>query len=327
MTSNIRWGFLGAGSIATRFGTGFQAIEGGEILAVGSRTASRRRALATEFNIPRQYGTYEELVADPDLDVIYVATPHSLHREHAGLALEAGKAVLCEKPFTINRSEATELVALARQRDLFLMEAMWTRYIPIVRTVKQMVQEGEIGELTMLIADFGGRSPQPLRGRIADPALGGGALLDLGVYPVSLASYFFETPPARIETLAHLQGGVDIRGGVLLGYPAGQMAICYSSIGDNTPQEAVLTGTKGQIRIPRPFWLNNRCEVFRDGHAPRTVEAELITNGFAHEALEVNRCLRAGLKESPDMPLDETLDIMETLDAIRARWGLRYPME
>ncbi len=325
--SNIRWGFLGAGSIATRFGTGFQEIEGGEILAVGSRTASRRQALAARFHIPRQYDTYEELVTDPDLDVIYVATPHNLHREHTVLALEAGKAVLCEKPFTINLREAAELVALARQRDLFLMEAMWTRYIPIIRKVKQMVKEGAIGDLTMLVADFGARSSQPLSGRIKDPALGGGALLDLGVYPVSLASYLFETAPTRIETLAHVQHGIDVRGGMLLGYPDGQMAICYSSIGDNTPQEALLTGTKGQIRIPRPFWLNHKCEVSIEGHAPRTVEAELITNGFAHEAMEVNRCLRAGLKESLDMPLNETLDIMRTLDIVRAQWGLRYPME
>ncbi len=325
--SNIRWGFLGAGSIAMRFGTGLQEVEDGEILAIGSRTASRRQALAARFHIPRQYSTYEALVADPDLDVIYVATPHSLHREHTMLALEAGKAVLCEKPFAINLREAAEMVALARQRELFLMEAMWTRYLPLIRKVKQMVQAGAIGDLTMLIADFGGRSTQPMRGRIADPALGGGALLDLGVYPVSLASYLFERAPTRIETLAHLQDGIDVRGGVLLGYPAGQMALCYSSVGDNTPQEAILTGTKGQIRIPRPFWLNHQCEVSIDGQAPRTVTAELITNGFAHEAMEVHRCLRAGFKESPDMPLNETLDIMGTLDSIRAQWGLRYPME
>ncbi len=325
--ANIRWGFLGAGSIATRFGTGFQEIQGGEILAIGSRTDSRRQTLADRFSIPRQYETYEELVADPDIDVIYVATPHNLHYEHSILALEAGKAVLCEKPFTINLREAAEVVAVARQRDLFLMEAMWTRYIPLIREVKRMVVEGEIGELTMLVADFGGRGTRPYRGRIADPALGGGALLDLGVYPVSLASYLFETAPTHIETLAHLQGGIDVRGGMLFGYPAGQMAICYSSVGDNTPQEAILMGTKGQIRIPSPFWLNYTCVVSVDGQETRTVETDLIGNGFAHEAIEVNRCLRAGLKESPDMTLNETLDIMGTLDNIRSQWGLRYPME
>ncbi len=325
--ANIRWGFLGAGSIATRFGTGFQEIQGGEILAIGSRTDSRRQALADLFSIPRQYETYEELVADPDIDVIYVATPHNLHYENSILALEAGKAVLCEKPFTINLREAAEVVAVARQRDLFLMEAMWTRYIPLIREVKRMVVEGEIGELTLLVADFGGRATGPYRGRISDPALGGGALLDVGVYPVSLASYLFETAPTHIETLAHLQEGIDVRGGMLFGYPAGQMAICYSSVGDNTPQEAILMGTKGQIRIPSPFWLNNTCVVSVDGQETRTVETDLIGNGFAHEAMEVNRCLQAGLKESPDMMLNETLDIMGTLDNIRSQWGLRYPME
>ena len=325
--ASIRWGFLGAGSIASRFGTGFQEIKGGKILAIGSRTDSRRQALADRFGIPRQYGTYEELVADPDIDVIYVATPHNFHHEHSILALEAGKAVLCEKPFTINLREAAEVVAVARQRDLFLMEAMWTRYIPLIREVKRMVKDGEIGDLTLMVADFGGRGTEPYRGRIGDPALGGGALLDLGVYPVSLASYLFETAPTHIETLAHLQGGIDVRGGMLFGYPAGQMAICYSSVGDNTPQEAILMGTKGQIRIPSPFWLNNTCVVSVDGQETRTVETELIGNGFAHEAIEVNRCLQAGLKESPDMTLNETLDIMGTLDNIRSQWGLRYPME
>lgn len=325
--SKIRWGFLGAGSIATRFGTGFQEVADGELLAIGSQTPERRRHLAEMFNIPRQYDSYAELVADADVDVIYVATPHSFHKEHSILALEAGKAVLCEKPFTINVREAAEVIAVARQRNLFLMEAMWTRYIPIIREVKRMVDGGDIGELSMLIADFGGRSARPLHGRIARPDLGGGALLDLGVYPVSFASYLFGSAPMRIETLGHLEQGVDIRSGILLGYPQGQIAICYSSIQDQTPQEAILTGSRGEIRIPHPWWLTDHCRLTRAGQSPRTIQAELIANGFAHEAMEVNRCLQAGLQESPDMPLDETLAIMGTLDTIRAQWGLRYPME
>lgn len=323
----IRWGFLGAGSIATRFGTGCQEVEDCEVLAVGSLTDSKREEVAARFGIPRQYRSYEDLVSDPDLDVIYIATPHSHHHAHTMLALEAGKAVLCEKPFTINVREAADLVNVARQRRLFLMEAMWTRYIPIIRKVKRMVREGVIGDLTMLVADFGGRMSLPPRGRIVDPALGGGALLDLGVYPVSLASYLFETQPTRIETLAHLQDGIDVRSGILFLYPDGQMAISISSVGDNTPQDARLTGSKGEIRVPGPFWLNDRCELTVDGEEPRVVQADLITNGFAHEVMEVNRCLKEGLLESPDMPLDETLDIMRTLDTVRAQWGLRYPME
>lgn len=323
----VRWGFLGAGRIAVRFGTGLREVPDAELLAVGSRTPDKSRQLAAEFDIPRQYASYEELVADPDIDVIYVATPHSLHREHSILALEAGKAVLCEKPFTINVREAAEIVAVARQRDLFLMEAMWTRTLPIIREVKRLVEEGAIGELTMMVGDFGFRGAVPMSGRIADPALGGGALLDLGVYPVSFASFLFGGAPARIETLAHLQDGVDYRGGILLGYDSGAMAICYTSIRDNTPQEMLLFGSAGEIRIPHPWWLTNQCTLVQHDQAPRTIETPLITNGFAHEVIEVNRCLKAGLKESPDMPLDETLAIMGTLDAIRALWGLRYPME
>ena len=325
--TKIRWGFLGAGSITRRFGQGLQEVEDAELLAVGSRTAERRRDLAETFNIPRQYETYEELVQDPDIDVIYVATPHSFHRAHSLLALEAGKAVLCEKPFTINVREAAEIVAVARQRDLFLMEAMWVRYHPILREVKRMVQDGTIGDLTMLVSDFGFGGSDPMEGRIADPALGGGGLLDLGVYPVSLASWLFGMAPTRIESLAHLAGGVDHRSAILLGYPEGQIAICYSSIRDNSPQETILTGSRGEIRIPRPWWMNDHCFLTQRGQATRRIEAPLITNGFAHEVMEVNRCLQAGLRESPDMPPDETLTIMATMDAIRAQWGLRFPME
>lgn len=325
--SRIRWGFLGAGGIARRFGVGMQAVADAELFAVGSRTEEKRQLLAAQFDIPRQYATYEELVADPEVDVIYVATPHNFHHPHSLMALEAGKPVLCEKPFAINVREAAEIAAVAKQRDLFLMEAMWTRYIPIIREVKRLVQAGAIGDLTMLIADFGGRSAEPPRGRLASPDLGGGALLDLGVYPVSFASYLFATAPTRIATLGHVAAGVDVRNGILLGYPEGQIAIGYSSIRDRTPQEAILTGSQGEIRIPHPWWLADRCRLTVDGQEPRTITAELIANGFAHEIREVNRCLRAGLKESPDMPVAETLAIMGTLDALRAQWGLRYPME
>ncbi len=323
----IRWGFLGAGSIARRFGLGMQEVAEAELLAVGSRTAERAQALVDDYQIPRQYDTYEELVQDPDVDVVYVATPHNFHRDHSILALEAGKAVLCEKPFAINVREAAEIVAVARQRDLFLMEAMWVRYHPLLREVRRMVQDGTIGDLTLMVSDFGFRGAVPMQGRIADPTLGGGGLLDLGIYPVSLASFLWGMAPTRIEAMAHLADGVDQRGAILLGYPAGQMAICYCSIRDNSPQETLLMGSQGEIRIPHPWWLNNHCFLTQEGQAPRRIETPLITNGFAHEIIEVNRCLREGLRESPDMTWDETLTIMTTLDTIRAQWGLRFPME
>ena len=323
----VRWGFLGAGSIANRLGEGLMQVDDAELLAVGSRTADRRQALAERFGVPRQYATYEELVQDPDIDVVYIATPHNLHREHSILALEAGKPVLCEKPFAINVAEAADIIAVARQRNLFLMEAMWTRYLPVPRAIKGMIDDGVIGQLTMMVGDFGFRGARSARSRLTEPALGGGALLDIGIYPVSFAAYLFGGLPTRIETLGHLEGGIDERSGILLGYPDGGLAICYSSIRDNTPQECLLFGSGGEIRMPTPWWLTDHFHLKVDGEDWRRVEAGLIGKGFAHEVMEVNRCLKAGLLESPDMTWSHTMGVMTTLDTIRAQWGLRYPME
>ena len=323
----VRWGFLGAGSIANRLGEGLMQVADAELLAVGSRTADRRQALAERFDVPRQYATYEELVQDPDIDVVYIATPHNLHREHSILALEAGKPVLCEKPFAINVAEAAEIIAVARRRNLFLMEAMWTRYLPAPREIKRMIDDGVIGQLTMMVGDFGFRGARSARSRLTEPALGGGALLDIGMYPVSFAAYLFGGSPTRIETLGHLEGGIDERSGILLGYPDGGLAVCYSSIRDNTPQECLLFGSGGEIRMPTPWWLTDHFHLKVDGEDWRRVEPGLIGKGFAHEVMEVNRCLKAGLLESPDMTWSHTMGVMATLDTIRAQWGLRYPME
>ena len=323
----VRWGFLGAGSIANRLAEGLMQVDDAELLAVGSRTAGRRQALAERFGVPRQYATYEELVQDPDIDVVYVTTPHSLHRAHSILALEAGKPVLCEKPFAINVTEAAEVIAVARRRNLFLMEAMWTRYLPAPRAIKRMVDDGVIGQLTMMVGDFGVRVSRSAPSRMTDPSLGGGALIEIGVYPVSFAAYLFGGSPVRIESLGHLADGIDERSGVLLGYPDGGLAIGYSSVRDNTPQECLLFGSGGEIRMPTPWWLTDHFHLKVDGEDWRRVEVDLIGKGFAHEVMEVNRCLKAGLLESPDMTWSHTMGVMATLDTIRAQLGLRYPME
>jgi len=267
------------------------------------------------------------LVTDAGVDVIYVATPHSGHAGHAALALRAGKAVLCEKPFTINATEAAGVIQLARERKLFLMEAMWTRFFPLMATVRRRLSEGVIGELRMLTADFGFRAGRTEAPRLFGPEFGGGALLDVGVYPVSLASLLFGTPTSILGTANLGPTGVDEEAAILLGHERGQLALLHTAVRLETVQEAILTGTHGRIRIHAPWWCPGALTISREDQPDERMEFPIPGNGYEYEAQEVMNCLRAGRLESPLMPLDESLAIMRTLDSLRAQWGLKYPME
>jgi predicted dehydrogenase len=323
----MRWGIIGTGFIANQFAEGLAVLPLAELVAVGSRAAQTANNFADKFNVPHRYDSYQALADDPDVDVVYVSTPHSLHKENSMLCLDAGKAVLCEKPFTINATEAEAVVNLARKNRLFLMEAMWTRYIPLIIKVRQMVVQGVIGELQILVADIGFRPKFDPQSRLFDPNLGGGALLDVGIYPVSMARMFFGSP-SRISSMGQFgQTGVDERGAVILGYEGGQMAVMYMSIRNNTPNEAILLGSKGQIRIHNPMNRPTTFTLSRPGRADEVNEVPIDGNGYNYQASEVMRCLQEGQLESPTMPLDESLAIMRTMDEIRTQWGLRYPME
>ncbi len=327
MNRVIRWGILGTGQIARQFAAGLKVLPDAELTAVGSRTTERAIEFGNRFNVPRRHGNYEGAANDPAVDVVYVATPHSCHKENTLLALAAGKAVLCEKPFAINAAEAGEVIRFARQRKLFLMEAMWTRFFPLMAKVRELLRSGALGEARLLMADFGFRAEFQEEGRLFDPAYGGGALLDVGVYPVSLASMIFG-PPTRITSLAHLgRTGVDEESAMILAHPNGPLAVLTSAIRTDTPQEAILLGTAGRVRIHRPWWRPITLTLSREGCGDETLEFPLIGNGYHYEAAEVMACLHRGNLESETMSLDETLAIMKTLDAIRAQWGLKYPME
>ena len=218
MTDTLRWGILATGSIAHKFATGIAALDDAEIVAVGSRSREGADKFADEFDIPDRHDSYEALAADPDVDAIYIATPHSLHKENMLTCLAAGKAVLCEKPFAINAREAREAIDFARERGIFLMEAMWTRYIPLMVEVRRMVADGMIGDLRMITGDFGYRAGFNAERRTFNPALGGGALLDVGIYPLSLASMLLGKPQ-RIASMAELgETGVDEQSAMILGY-------------------------------------------------------------------------------------------------------------
>ncbi len=323
----VRWGVLATGGIAARFTEDVRELAGARIAAVASRSAASAREFADRFAVPRAYGRWSELVADDDVDVVYVATPHSAHRAAAGLALAAGKPVLCEKAFTLNVREAAELVALARERGLFLMEAMWTYCDPVVRRLVELVRDGAIGEVRTVQADFGIRGPHSPEHRIRDPALGGGALLDLGVYPVSFAQLLLGEPD-RIRADAVLSPeGVDLDTGVLLGWDSGAMALLHCSLTGVTPCTASVTGTSGRIDVPAGFFAPDRFVLHRTGRDPQEVTVPTGLHGLQHEAAEVMRCLRAGTRESPLVPLDGSLAVMRTLDAVRDLTGVRYPAD
>ena len=251
-----------------------------------------------------------------------------LHHPNARLCLEHGKAVLCEKPFTLNAAQAHDLIALARKRRLFLMEAMWTRCLPALAELRRLIgEEGAVGEPRFLVADFGFNKPFDPNHRLYDLTLGGGALLDVGVYLVSLASMLF----GQAETVASRarmgQSGVDEDVALLLGYGGGRFAQLTASIATETPQDAALYGTDGSIRLHAPWWKADRLTLAVNGRAPETIDAPYLGNGYTHEAMEAMRCLRESRLESPLVPLDETAAIFETLDRARAEWGLRYPGE
>ena len=328
MRERIRWGILGTGGIASRFATALGELADAELVAVGSRSAEAAEAFGGRFAIPRRHPSYASLVADPEVDVVYVASPHIYHRDHSIMALEAGRHVLVEKPLAINAAEASAMIAVARERGLFMMEAMWTRFLPLYVELRSTLAAGTLGPIELFWADFGinpGRTGR--RQRLFDSALGGGALLDLGIYGVSLASMIFG-PATRVAAIARLgESEVDETGAVLLGYPSGQLAGLCVSIAAATPTEALVAGPKGSIRVHRFFNRPSAMTLSLDGRPGEVIERPFAGNGYTFEAAEVMRCLRAGRLESEVMPLEENLSIMRTMDEIRAQVGVRYPTE
>lgn len=323
----IRWGILGTGNIAKQFARGLAELDDAKLVAVGSRTAEGAAAFAQQFGAERSHTSYEALANDPDVDAIYIATPHPMHKENTILCLEAGKAVLCEKPFAMNAREAGEMIDVARSRGIFLMEAMWTRFLPHMVRLRELLASGAIGELRMLQADFGFRTGFNPKHRLFNPDLGGGALLDVGIYPASLASMLFGAPE-RVTGMATMgETGVDEQSAMLFGYAGGQIAILSQAVRTNTPHEALLLGTAGRIRIHGSWWKATTMTLSADGKPDELIDVPSPGNGYNYEAAEVGRCLRAGLTESATMPLDETLATMRALDEMRAQWGLRYPGE
>ncbi|MGW0862768.1 Gfo/Idh/MocA family protein [Streptomyces sp. NPDC002611] len=326
----VRWGVLATGGIAAAFTADLFDLPDAEVVAVASRSEESAKAFAERFGIPRAYGDWNRLARDEDIDVVYVATPHTAHRTAAGLCLAAGRNVLCEKPFTLNVREAAELVALAREHGRFLMEAMWMYCNPLVRRLKSLVDDGAIGEVRSVQADFGLAGPFPPSHRLRNPELGGGALLDLGVYPVSFAQLLLGEPSDITARATLSDEGVDLQTAALLSWESGALGSVHCSIVGGTPTSASITGSLGRIDVPGGFFFPDRFVLHRDGRDAEEFTADPADgprNSLRHEAAEVMRAVRAGETESPLVPLDGTLAVMRTLDAIRDRVGVRYPGE
>ncbi len=322
----LRWGILGAGGIASVFTEAVTRHTHSEVVAVGSRAQDRADEFAARHSIGRSHGSYEALVADPEVDVVYVASPHSEHLDHALLAIAAGKHVLVEKAFTVNAAEAERVFDAARAAGVFVMEAMWTRFLPHVVVMHDVLARGEIGELVGVIADHGqNMGHHPATHRLHDRALAGGALLDLGVYPVSFAHDLFGTPD-RVSAIGALTPtGVDGQVSIALGFAAVQASL-HTTLEANTATTAVVFGTHGRIEIQGRFYAPTRFTVVRDDGNHWTFDG-MVDAGMQYEAAEVARCVAAGLSESPLMTWEGTLAVMRTLDEVRRQIGLVYPNE
>ena len=327
MAEKLRWGIIGTGNIAKQFARGLESVPEAELVAVGSRSQESADKFGEMFKVPNRYATYEELANDPQVDAVYISTPHPFHHDNTILSLNAGKAVLCEKPFAINAAQARNMIETARAKKVFLMEAMWPRFFPLMYRVREMLAQNVIGEVRMLHCDFGFRAGFRPEGRLFNPELAGGALLDVGIYPSSLASMILGTPE-KVVSATHLgETGVDEQTAMLLTYAKGEIAILSAAVRTNTPQEAIIHGTEGRIRLHSPWWIPTKLTLEVYGKEHSEIEMPKTGNGYNYEAQEVARCVWGGQLESAVMPLDETLAIMQTLDTIRAQWGLTYPME
>lgn len=322
--STIHWGILGTGWMASTMADALAVVPDAELIAVGSRTREAAERFGRSHDVPKRFARYEDLVACPDVDVVYVATPHTSHAGDAALALNAGKPVLCEKPLTVNAREASELIDSARSRGLLLMEAMWTRYVPAVVTLREWIAAGTIGAIRHISATLGWARDMDPTHRLFDPARAGGALLDVGVYPVSFFSMLLGTPTDVAGVMTPAPTGVDLQSSGTLAYSNGAVATFAVSLAADLPNEVQIVGTDGWIGVRAPMVAPESLSRGVGREVMETVQRPLLGNGYPHEVLEVNDCLRAGKQESELMPLDESLAIMKTLDALRAPWTLKY---
>ena len=324
--SKFKWAILGPGNIARSFANGLKELPDAEIYAVGSRDLAKAQAFADEYGASVAYGSYEELVKDDNIDCVYVSTPHPMHMPHTMLCLEHGRNVLCEKPFAVNEKEARAMIDLAKEKNVFLMEGVWTRFLPSIRKVNEWIEQGKIGDVRMIQCDFCFRAGWNPEGRLLKNELAGGSLLDIGCYVLSMATMVFGNNPDSVIGAAHIgETNVDEQAAMILHYPKGELAILSSAVRTTTPFDLVIYGTDGNILVPS-FFNSPKAILNADGSEPVVFE-EMVGNGFNYEAAAVMESIRAGKKENELMTHADTLTVMGICDTLRKQWGLSYPSD
>jgi len=319
-----KWGIIGAGWIAGQFAEDLKLLPNAELGAIASRSPERAAEFAGKYNVPRAYGNWEEMAEDENIDIVYVATHHPFHFENTLACLEKGKAVLCEKPFTMNRGELEILVDIARARKVFLMEAIWTRFLPSTMKVIKIMKSGELGNLQSVYADFGFLLEYDPGHRLFDPGKGGGALLDIGIYPVFI-SLLTAGSPVKIQAQARFaETGVDQSCNMIFEHGDGVVSSLNCTLMADSPVEANLLFERGRIRMEPWFLTPGPITVFSPDREPELIDFPEPGHGYQYEASEVMRCMEQGLTESPLLPLDFSLNLMETLDRVREICGIRY---
>ena len=313
-----RWGILGAGRIADKFCEALNFTEGSEVFAVASRDANNAKAFAQKHNAKKYYTNYNDLITDADVDVIYIATPHAFHYQQTLLCLQHNKPVLCEKPLSLNYKLSADMVAVAAAQQTFLMEGLWTRFMPFTEKILQLIANDVIGTPQCIHADFGFAAPFEPTGRMYNKALGGGSVLDIGVYPIFLATLILGEPSAIKAFVTISKTGVDETANILLQYPNGATAQLLSTIAFDTPIEAEIIGTKGRIKIDAPWFKATDFSVILIDGSVKKISMPHQLNGFEHEIKEVMYCLNNGLLQSAKMPHQLTLQISKIMDAVLA---------
>jgi predicted dehydrogenase len=327
MDRTIKWGIMSTGKIAEKFAADLQFVSNAKLVAVGSRDINKAFEFARKYNAQKAYGSYEELASDKDVDVIYIGTPHVFHCENTLLCLDKGKAVLCEKPLAMNEKEVSRMVSRSREKNMFLMEALWTKFLPSFKKVIELIEGGVIGDIVHIKSDFGYKAVYDPQERLFNQELGGGSLLDIGIYPVFIILFLLGEPDEISVDAVIGKTNVDELVSAYFKYNNGKMATLYSTLIANTPVETEICGTKGYIRMNRMWHMTRSITLNLNNGSTETFEFQYKGTGYEFEAEEVTNCLLRDLKESHSMPLDFSLKLIRILDILRKKCGIKYAMD
>ena len=324
MEKKYRWGIIGAARIAEKFAAGLKELPEAVCYAIASRSQEKAEIFRQKNGFEKAYGSYEAMLADPLVDIVYIATPNNLHFENTMMSLEAGKAVLCEKPFASNLSQVEQMIQKAKEKKLFLMEALWSRFLPSIQAFKQQTQEGAIGKPLLLEVDFGFKADYHPQSRLFDPGLGGGSIPDIGIYPLFLAFYLFGKPELVQVTSVAAPTGTDMTTSILLKHAGGEISVLTSSFAMRLDSEAKLFGENGSLRLCRFFHIPTKLMIRRGDDEEQEISVYSVGNGYNYEAKEVMDCLNRGETESEGMPLSFSLDLIRLLDEVEEKARLSF---